>query len=139
MLRYTLRMLLKSRGFTLTAILTLALGTGAATAMFLIVDAVILRPLPYPHADRLELLWGNYRAQGLDRVGVSGADIIDFRSRTRSFEQVAATTAAVDLPYRFETRQERLSTVEVTSDLFSLLGGQAAPGPDFPVVAPMAS
>jgi putative ABC transport system permease protein len=64
-LRFGLRMLAKNRIFTIVAVVTLALGIGANTAIFSVVDAVLLRPLPYPQADRLVFLWETMPSQGV--------------------------------------------------------------------------
>ena len=75
-LRYAARRLLKSPGFTLIAVLTLGLGIGANTAIFSVVNAVLLRPLPFPDADRLVMV---FNERGDSRVPVSGPNFLDFR------------------------------------------------------------
>src|SRR4029450_1518312 len=88
-LRFGFRMLLKQPGFTLIAVLTLALGIGANTAIFSVVDALLLRPLPFAEPERL--LWlggwvGNDKEQG-----VTPADFLDYREQSQSFAQLAAS------------------------------------------------
>ncbi|MGH9837154.1 MAG: ABC transporter permease [Blastocatellia bacterium] len=88
-LRYGARMLMKQPGFTLIAVLTLALGIGANTAIFSVVDAVLLRPLPYPQAERLALLWSTLPAQGIATSVSSMPDYRDWRERNQVFEELA--------------------------------------------------
>src|SRR5437764_3981038 len=89
-LRYAARTLRKSPGFTVVAALTLALGIGANTAIFSVVDAVILRPLPYPEPSRLVELWGNVKRAKVERRGTSYPDYSDWRDQSKSFEAMAA-------------------------------------------------
>ena len=84
--RYGLRMLRKSPGFAGTAVLTLALGIGANTAIFSVVNALLLRPLPYPNADRLALIWSQWGSE--TRGPVSGPELIELRKRSQSFEEI---------------------------------------------------
>src|SRR5258707_5930445 len=92
--RYGLRMLAKNPGFTAVAILTLALGIGANTAIFSVVNTVLLRPLPYKDAGRLMTVWSYNRARGFDTNQVSPLDFADWRSQNHVFESVAASTEA---------------------------------------------
>jgi putative ABC transport system permease protein len=87
-LRYTARLLLKSPGFTITAVLILGLGIGANTAIFSLVNGVLLKPSPYPRADRLVTIYET--VPGFDRFSVDYPDYVDFRSSQRSFDDLAA-------------------------------------------------
>src|SRR5262245_64785069 len=89
-LRYGARMLLKRPGFTLTAIITLALGIGANTAIFSVVNAVLLRPLPYEQPDRLVALYDALPTLGYPRDGLSEAEFVRLRQENRSFAELAA-------------------------------------------------
>src|SRR6185295_19377704 len=72
-LRYALRSLFKQPGFAAVVVVTLALGIGASTAIFSVVNAVLLRPLPFPHAERLQVVWGNYRSLNIERLRAKAA------------------------------------------------------------------
>src|SRR5262245_65594985 len=89
-LRYGARMLLKSPGFTLIAVLTLAMGIGMNTAIFSVVNAVLLRPLPFSEPDRLVWAWGNIRNGG-NRASVAPLDFVEYREQNTTFDQFAAT------------------------------------------------
>ncbi|HKQ90358.1 MAG TPA: ABC transporter permease [Blastocatellia bacterium] len=87
-LRYGARMLLKQPVFTMIAVLTLALGIGANTAIFSLVNAVLLRPLPFAESERLVWTWGEF--SGGNRASTSPPDFLDYRAQNRSFEELAA-------------------------------------------------
>src|SRR5215208_3001572 len=89
-IRYGLRSLLKRPGFTAIALVALALGIGANTAIFSLVNAVVIQPLPYPDPDRLVWMWGNIRNGG-NRASVAPLDFLDFRNQNKTFEQFAAS------------------------------------------------
>src|SRR5262245_11911485 len=89
-LRYGARMLLKKPGFTLIAIGAIALGIGANTAIFSVVNAALLRPLPYEEAERLVVLYETNPQQGRDEMDVSYPNFVDWRAQSQSFEQLAA-------------------------------------------------
>ena len=97
-LRYAARALVKTPGFTLAAILSLALGIGANTAIFTVVNAVLLKPLPFPEPERLVQVWESRPDRGYSRNVLNSQNFLDWRERTRSFEDMAAiggTTASV--------------------------------------------
>ena len=84
-LGYSVRSLSRSPFFTLSATMTLALGIGANAAVFSVVEAVLLRPLPYAEPDRLVRIWETNPAQGIERGHVSPGSFVDWRARTRTF------------------------------------------------------
>jgi predicted permease len=124
-LRYTARTLVRSPGFALTAILVLALGVGANTAAFSVTDFVLIRPLPFPHSDRLLKVWET--TPGYSRMEFSPGNYRDFKKMSRSFEGMGAFFGNwVNLVGQGEP--ERLEASWVTSDLFPLLGRQPLMG-----------
>jgi len=127
-LRYGMRTLLKSPNFTLIAALTLALGIGASTAVFSVVNAVLLRSLPYRDPSRLVLL-SYYRATVLNDYA-NGAEFLEWRTQAKSFEQMAACRFdTMDLTGNFEP--ERLEVSYASADLFVTLGVEPARGRAF--------
>ncbi len=116
-LRFAGRMLVREPGFTLLAVLALALGIGATTAIFTVVDAVLLRPLPYKDSERLVVTLHGPTASG----PVSPADYVDYRRSARSFERLSAAQAWGATLGGGE-RPERVSGLQVSADLFDLLG-----------------
>ena len=130
-LLYGVRMLLKKPAFTIVAVLTLALGIGANTAIFTVVNAVLIRPLPFSEPDRLVWAWGNIRNGG-NRASVSPLDYLDFRSQNTSFDHFAATFSVptfVNLTGGGEP--ERLQSAVATGNFFQALGVNAALGRTF--------
>ena len=93
-LRYAARALRKSPGFTLVAALTLALGVGANTAIFSVVNAVMLRPLPFAEPDRLVRIWESNVERGWPTFAVSHPNFLDWRAQADSFESLAAINNA---------------------------------------------
>src|SRR5690348_15033856 len=121
--RFGLRLLRRSPGFTVAAIAALALGIGANTAVFSIVDSVLIRPLPYPHADRLAVVWQASRDQGWDRISPSGADYVQFKRQVGSFEQFALfEIGSGTLNGMGEPMQ--VPGLRVTTNFFSLFGAR---------------
>ncbi len=92
-IRFAVRSLRRTPAFTIAAILTLALGIGANTAIFSVVDGVLLRPAPFDDIDRLMMVWETDRASGTTREPASIPDFADFQTRSRSFSQLAAMWA----------------------------------------------
>jgi putative ABC transport system permease protein len=130
-LRYAFRSLLKRPGFTLIALIALALGIGANTAIFSLVNAVLLKPLPFPEPDQLVWAWGNIRNAG-NRASVSPADFVDFRSQNKTFEQFAASsTTALSLNLTGSGEPERLTASAVTGNYFQTLRVQPSLGRGF--------
>jgi putative ABC transport system permease protein len=127
-LRYALRALRQAPGFTAVAVLTLGLGIGANTAVFSVLDAVLLRPLPYPHPERLVTLWERER-DGAPQI-TSFANFLDWQSRCRSLLDIAVlsywtpSVAGTGTPERFEG-------LRVSRDFFHTLGVRPALGRDF--------
>jgi len=126
--RYAWRILLRSPGFTIVAILSLALGIGATTATFSVVDAVILKPLPYPRPEQLVQLWMRFTGIGIpnDHNAVSAPEFVDLQ-QNNSFSQIAAID---DESYNVNVSgaPERIEAAVVSPSFFPLLGIQAQHG-----------
>ena len=120
-LHYGLRLMRRAPGFSAAAVLTIALGIGATTAMFSIVYGVVLRPLPYGHADRLVNLWSTAPKRGLARAYVAMANVYDFKARNHVFEDIAALRAVANFNLTGEGEPERLNGSRVSSNLFPVL------------------
>src|SRR5437867_705687 len=129
-LGYGARMLLKNPGFTLVAVITLALGIGANTAIFSVVNAVLLRPLPFAEAQRLVWLggWvGNDKEQG-----ITPADFLDYREQSQSFAQLAASVSeTVPVNLTGSGEPERLKGALVTANYLDVFGMKPALGRTF--------
>jgi putative ABC transport system permease protein len=121
-IRYGLRSLLKRPGFTAIALLALALGIGANTAIFSLVNAVVLRPLPFADPDRLVWVWGNIRNGG-NRASISPLDFLDYREKNKAFENFAASFS-MPLPLNITGNgdPERLNASGVTGNYFQTFG-----------------
>ena len=119
-MRYAMRALRRTPAFTAVAVLTLALGIGANTAIFSVVNGVLLRPLPYREPDRLVRLFTAYRGHGIDRYSVSQPEFMDYKSLTQVFENAAAFTGA-GLTLTGTGEPERVRGIAATRDLLSVL------------------
>jgi len=128
--RYAFRILWKSPGLTVIALLTLALGIGVNSAIFSVVNAVVLRPLPYPESEQLMVVWGNLHKAGLEEIEASALELRDFQQQCQAFDQIAAYSiegfnlTGVDQP-------ERLRGAAVSANLFPTLRVQAQLGRNF--------
>jgi len=130
-IRFGLRMLRKSPGFSFVAILTLALGIGANTAIFSVVNGVLLRSLPFKDSERLVMVWNRgAAAAGGDRTPLAVADLLDWRAQNRSFIEIGAfemtsyNLTGGELP-------EQIQAAQVTANFFSALGVQPQLGRTF--------
>ena len=118
-LRYAVRSLRKRPGFLVIAVATLALGIGATTAMFTVVNSVLLRPLQFPEPEKIVLLEGVNPRQGITESNMSVPDIADWQTQSQSFEQIAPFfTGGALLTTGDET--ERVRATDVTAEFFSL-------------------
>ncbi|MGH9938854.1 MAG: ABC transporter permease, partial [Blastocatellia bacterium] len=126
-LRYGARMLLRQRAFTIAAVIALALGIGANTAVFSVVNAVLLRPLPYQNSDRMAMIWGNFLLLKMEQLRAKAAEYVDYRDQTQSFETVAAFHTD-DFALTGGSQAERVVGARVTANLFPMLGAKAAQG-----------
>ncbi|PYT51417.1 MAG: ABC transporter permease [Acidobacteria bacterium] len=129
-MHYSCRMLVKSPGFTTIAVLTLALGIGANTAIFSVVNGVMLKPLPYRQPDRLVSLF--LHGQGLDRGSMGEADFLALDERQHVFEHVAAfSPSSIGFTLTGLGSPQMIPGTSVTSDFFSVLGIQPVLGRAF--------
>ena len=120
-LRYGFRMLLKSPGVTGIAILTLGLGIGANTAIFSVIQGVLLKPLPYAHSEQVVVAWESNLSKGWDRTPVSPPDFADWRKLDRVFDALVAFQNR-SFVLTGEAEPERLSGILVTEGIFRLTG-----------------
>jgi putative ABC transport system permease protein len=126
-LRYGARLLLKDPGFTFIAVITLALGIGANSAIFSVVNALVLKPLPFEHLDRLVSIRESLPNQGLKATAVSPADFIDWRSQTTAFQELAAYRIR-DITITSTGEPELVRGAFISADFFSALKLNAVTG-----------
>jgi putative ABC transport system permease protein len=129
-IKFALRRLVKSPGFSAIGIATLALAIGATTAVISLVNALLVRPLPYHDPSKLVLLWEQFALQGLERIPISAPEFRDYEKQARSFDRIAAfnyitfNLSVGDLP-------ERVQGAVVSPNLFALLGTRPLRGRTF--------
>jgi predicted permease len=125
--RYSFRQLGKSAGFTITAILTLALGIGATTAIFTVVYATLLAPMPYPNPDQLVMVWS--KIQG-GRNSIAAQDFLDWKSQNKVFQDINAFTGG---SFNLATKEqpEYLQGQMTTPGMYRMMGNQFLYGRDF--------
>ncbi|MDQ6651491.1 MAG: ABC transporter permease, partial [Acidobacteriota bacterium] len=129
-LRYGIRSLLQHPGFTAIAVITLALGIGANTAMFSVINAVLLRALPYHEPDRLVTIWEESPQRGMYQMPVSFANLRDWVDQNHAFKQISAYTFT-NLNLSGAGEPARLGTVRASANLFSLVGAVPLLGRSF--------
>ena len=120
-IRYTLRMLVKSPGFTAVAVLTLALGIGANTAIFSIVNSVLLRPLPFKNPSRIAMIWEGFPSLGFAKAGASAPDLTLYERDQKSFSLVGAFQGQ-KFDLSGDGEPERAEGARVSATTFSILG-----------------
>src|SRR5215469_3495813 len=126
--RYCFRVLLKARGFTVIAVLTLALGIGANTAIFSVVNGVLLNPLPYPNADRLVAIGEKFST--FPEASIAYPNFLDWVRMNHSFEALAAYRGT-DFNFTGSGEAQHLRAVQVSAPFFSILGVKPVIGRDF--------
>jgi putative ABC transport system permease protein len=130
--RFGWRLLRRSPGFTIAAVLALALGIGATTAVFTLLDGVVLRPLPYPDPDRLAMVWETNDAKGLSHERLSPVNFMDYRGLSHVVEDAAAwwyPQVNLTEPGR---EPRRVGAVEASGNFFAVVGVQPIRGAGFP-------
>ena len=126
-LRFAFRMLFKKPAFTAIAVLTLALGIGANTAVFSVVNAILLRPLPFERPEQLVQVTADLEKLNLTDVGISGLELFDFRDRAGVFEEISGLYP-INANLTGGDQPERIETLLVDINYFSLLGAKAQIG-----------
>jgi len=127
-IRYGIRTLAKNSGFTAVAVLTLALGIGANTAIFSVVENLLLRPLPYPHPERLVEIANTYLPQ-IPKAGLSPGDYADWRRQNASFSEIGAYAKILQgFNLTGEGEPQRIQAAYADSGLFPMLGIRPAAG-----------
>src|SRR5262245_45580752 len=131
-LKHGCRLLLRNPGFTVVVILALALGIGANTAVFSVMNAVLLKPLPYKDPDHIVSVAGRFTGIGIpdDRNAISPPELMDIRKFATAFSDTAAVTGA-SFNIRVGESPERVSGAVVSSSFFRILGVEAAVGRTF--------
>ncbi|MDX2044537.1 MAG: ABC transporter permease [Acidobacteriota bacterium] len=129
-LRYGARMLLKNPGFTLIAVLSLALGIGANTALFSVINAVLLRPLPFYEPDRLAMIWEDASFIGFPQDTPAPGNFADWKAQTQTFADMAARGNR-SFNLTGDGEPEKIQAYEVTANFFPLLGVKPALGRNF--------
>jgi putative ABC transport system permease protein len=130
-LRYGLRQLRRSPGFAAIAILTIALGIGATSAIFSVINSVALKPLPYPDSERLMFITSQFPRLGFDKFWISPPEYFELRERSKSFTDIAAYRATA-LNVSDGSRPERVNALAITANMFNVLGVRPALGSPFP-------
>src|SRR5262249_23742125 len=120
-LKFAFRQCLKNPGFTAVVVLTLALGIGANTALFSVVNGVLLRPLPFPEQERLVTLWESNPRAGIDQQAVSPPTFADWQRQSHAFEEMAFWTGPMDFNLVTKDASQKVRASYASSSLFHLL------------------
>ncbi|UCG84773.1 MAG: ABC transporter permease [Gemmatimonadota bacterium] len=128
--RFGVRMMARSPGFTIVALITMALGIGANTAMFSVVNGVVLKPLPYPDAERIVFLMENNLSRGWNSFTIAPQTFLDWQEQNRSMELMAAYWSRT-VTYTGGDRPERLAAYQVSEEYLEILGGEPVLGRGF--------
>ena len=118
---------IREPGFAAVVVLTLALGIGASTAIFSVVNAVLLRPVPLRNSDRLQVIWGNFRALNIERLPAKAAEYRDYADQKQVFDSVAAY-AEHSFNFSSGGEPERIRGSIVSTNLFPMLETQPSLG-----------
>jgi len=129
--RYAIRLLAKARAFTAIVLVILALTIGATVSMFELVDAALLRPLPFPNADRVVAIWESNANARLERFPVSGPNFLDWRAQSADAFDAMAAFEAREANISGRGNPERTIIAATTPGLFQVLGVHAALGRTF--------
>ncbi len=132
-LRYAIRLLAKSPGFAAVAVLTVALGIGPNTAIFSMINAVLLRPMPYRNADRIVMLWETWKARGFEQLPVSGPTFLDWKRENHSFEDMSPAFTIPEYGFNVTAggEPERAQAGKAAAGFFSVMGVVPALGREF--------
>lgn len=131
-LRYGLRMLLTTPSFTIVAVMALALGIGATSAIFSMVNTVVLRPLPFESQENLLMIWETDLASGHDQMEVSYQNFLDWRKQNQVFDQIAILPSVnFDWTMKGKEEPQQVTGIFVSANFFSLLGSKPLLGRDF--------
>ena len=127
---YAVRILTKNKSFTIVALLTLTVGIGVNTAIFSVVNAVLLEPLPYADSKKLAIIWTAFPTAGVLRAPASGPELDELQKRSKLFEGIAGIWVG-NLAFVGENEPEQIKQGQVTANFFPVLGVHPAMGRDF--------
>src|SRR5262245_19298717 len=130
-LSYGLRLLRRAPGFTSIAVAALAIGIGANTAIFSVVNALLLQPLPYRHADRVAIVWEHNLPRDKKTNVVAPANYMHWRDLNQTFEDLAAATISYNVTITGSGEPEEITVQSVAGQFFTVLGVQPAIGRGF--------